>query len=143
MLLIYNDIGRIGQMVESSDPAYPARLAKDGVRFIQRGTGMHDTYVDMSGPVAFERMRPQLAAGFDKTVLAPLEVATFPSVPACQVAISGPTGSNSVEHKGGPLQIRFLLPGTYVVAFEPFPYQRVEAEFRVEVKVSVSVKVTA
>ena len=132
MYLIFDHIGRVTQQVETSDPGYAKVLVANGLRFVKRGSGLHDTYVDLADPERpVERMRPILEDDFDKTELVLSEIATHTGLPACTIMITGPSQNGAYEHKGGDLKLRFLLPGVYTVAFEPFPYQRREISFQV------------
>ncbi|ACL58433.1 hypothetical protein [Methylobacterium nodulans] len=125
MFFIYNDAGRITQMVGQSQPGYADLLREAGTNFVEVGQDMTDTYVDLSSGTPALKRRPELPGEFDTTTLKPFEQATLPGVPACSIVVEeGPLGPGQTPHPGGDLAIGFVVPGSYRLSIEPFPYRR-------------------
>lgn len=65
--------------------------------------------------------RPVLDVPAELTAAA-MEEAVIPDLPPCTVSFDGPQTGSQV-HEGGDLAIGFVVPGTYRLSAEPFPYR--------------------
>lgn len=130
MIIIYNEAdGRVTQVISQQNAELIAHLESEGVAFYVLGSDPTDLYMDLKGAEPRPALRPELGDIFPSLNLGPDEVTTARDIPACSVAVTGPVQQGFFEHPGGDLQIRFLIPGEYLIGLEPFPFRRREFKF--------------
>jgi hypothetical protein len=91
-----------------------------------------DKYVDLSGSLPQFVARPRLNLRPDTLTPKPGQEVSIDGVPACTVTFTGPSKGSQTHDGKGPMKIGWMLPGTYVLSFDPWPFMSATLTIKVQ-----------